>query len=87
MCDVAIPRKRAYATYPGLDNVTESRGWAKDIVAILRRTRDPMDQALILVLSSSSVRAGGLDPAWGDVTPAHLEDGRLALDPDRGTAR
>ena len=85
MCDVSIPWKRVYATYPELDNVTEPRGRTKEeIAAMLRHTRDPMDRALILVLSSSGVRAGGLDLAWGDVTPVYLVDGRLVLDPGPG---
>lgn len=85
MCDVTIPWKRVYATYPELDNVAESRGWTREeIVKMLRHARDPMDRALVLVLSSSGVRAGGLDLAWGDVTPIYLVDGRLALDPGPG---
>ena len=83
MCDVTIPWKRVYATYPELDNVTESRGWSKGkIVKMLRHARDLMDR--VLVLASSGVRAGSLDLAWGDVTPVYLIDGRLVPDPGPG---
>ena len=63
VCDVSIPWKRVYATYPELDNVAESRGRTMEMATMLRRTRGPMDRALVLVLSSSGVRAGGLDLA------------------------
>ena len=82
MNDVAMPWKRIYATYPELDNVSESRGWTREEIGrMLRNTRDPMERALVLVLASSGVRSGGLDLDWGDLVPVYRVDGSLVLDP------
>ena len=66
MCDVTLPWKRVYTTYPELDNVTESRGWTKEEIAkMLLHTRDLMDRALVLVLSSSRREGRGPGPRVG----------------------
>jgi len=83
MNDVSIPWRRIYATYPERDNVSESRGWTREeISTMLKHAHGPLDRALVLVLASSGVRAGGLDLIWEDITPIYrAEDGGLTLDP------
>ena len=84
MSDVSIPWKRIYATYPERDNMSESRGWTREEIAkIIRHAHGPMERALVLVLASSGMRAGGLDLTWEDLTPIYrAADGSLTLDPD-----
>ncbi len=82
MTDVAIPWKRIYATYPELDNVAASRGWTREeIGAMVTHSRDSMERAVVLVLASSGMRAGGLDMEWRDITPVYRAGDRLLLDP------
>ena len=83
MNDVSIPWKRIYATYPERDNVPESRGWTREEISMmLKYAHGPLDRALVLVLASSGMRAGGLDLIWDDLTPIYsMKDGSLALDP------
>ena len=83
MNDVVMPWKRLYATYPELDNIQESRGWSREEIGMmLKHAREPMERALVLVLSSSGVRIGGLvDLNWGDLVPVYSVDGKLVLDP------
>ena len=82
MNDVAIPWKRLYATYPELDNMPESRGWSRDEISMmLKHARDPMERALVLVLSSSGVRIGGIDLNWEDLVPVYSVNDKLVLDP------
>ena len=82
MNDIAMPWKRIYATYPELDNVSESRGWSREEIGkMLRNTHDPMERALVLVLASSGVRSGGLDLNWGNLIPVYRVDGSLVPDP------
>ena len=83
MNDIAMPWKRICATYPELDNVPESRGWAREEMGrTLRSTHDPMERALVLVLASSGVRSGGLDLNWGGgLVPVYRVDGGPVLDP------
>lgn len=83
MNDVVISWKKIYITYPERDNVPESRGWTRDEIAkMLRHAHGPMERALVLVLASSGMRAGGLDLNWDDLTPIYRTgDGGLTLDP------
>ena len=82
MTDVAIPWKRIYATYPELDNMAASRGWTREeIGAMVKHSRDSMEQAVVLVLASSGIRAGGLDLEWRDITPVYRAGDKLLLDP------
>lgn len=84
MNDVAIPWKRIYATYPERDNMSESRGWTRDEISLmLKYARGPLDRALVLVLASSGMRAGGLNLIWEDLTPIYrINDGSLVLGPE-----
>ena len=84
MNDVSISWKRIYATYPERDNMPESRGWTREEIAkMIRYAHGPMERALVLVLASSGMRAGGLDLTWEDLTPIYrAADGSLTLDPD-----
>ena len=83
MNDVSIHWKRIYATYPERDNVPESRGWSREEISMMmKHAHGPLDRALVLVLASSGMRAGGLDLIWEDLTPIYgTEEGGLALDP------
>lgn len=82
MNDVAMPWKRIYSTYPERNNVSESRGWTRDEISLmLKHAHGPLDRALVLVLASSGMRAGGLNLIWEDLTPIYrINDGSLALD-------
>ena len=84
MNDVSIPWKRIYATYPERDNVSESRGWTREEISMmLKHAHGPLDRALVLVLASSGMRAGGLDLIWEDLTAIYrAKDDSLTLDPD-----
>lgn len=84
MNDVTIPWKRIYATYPERDNMSESRGWTRDEISLmLKYARGPLDRALVLVLASSGMRAGGLTLIWEDLTPIYrINDGSLVLGPE-----
>ena len=86
MNDVSMPWKRIYATYPERDNISESRGWTREEISMmLKHAHGPLDRALVLVLASSGMRAGGLDLIWEDLTPIYrTKDGSLTLDPDPG---
>ncbi|RNJ78238.1 MAG: integrase, partial [Nitrosopumilus sp. H13] len=65
MNDIVIPWKRVYATFPEIDNVSESRGWSRDeIQKMLKFARGPMDRAIVLIAASSGMRAGGFDLDW-----------------------
>ena len=83
MNDVAIQWKRIYATYPERDNMPESRGWTREEISLmLKHAHGPLDRALVLVLASSGMRAGGLALIWEDLTPIYRTgDGDLTLDP------
>lgn len=83
MNDVSINWKRIYATYPERDNVPDSRGWTRDEIAkMMRYAHGPMERALVLVLASSGIRAGGLDLHWEDLTAVYrMGDNSLKLDP------
>lgn len=83
MNDVAISWDKVYATFPELDNVPDSAGWTReDIAGMLAQARGPMDRAMILMLASSGVRSGALDPLnWGDLEPVYRADDKLTLDP------
>ncbi len=82
MNDIVMPWKRLYATYPELDNIQESRGWSREEISMmLKHARDPMEQALVLVLSSSGARIGGIDLNWEDLVPIYRVNGNLVLDP------
>lgn len=85
MNDILMPWRRIYATYPERDNVADSRGWTRDEIALmLKYARGPLDRALVLVLASSGVRAGGLNLIWEDLTPVYrMADGNLVLDPGK----
>ncbi|MXX21491.1 MAG: integrase [Cenarchaeum sp. SB0661_bin_35] len=85
MNDIAIPWKRIYATYPERDNMADSRGWTRQEIALmLKHAHGPLDRALVLVLASSGMRAGGLDLIWEDLTAVYrMADGSLVLDPGK----
>ena len=70
----AFPWKRIYATYPELDNVSESRGWTRqEIQMMLRSAGTPMDRAIILVCASSGIRVGGFASLrWKDLVPVYV---------------
>ena len=82
MNDIAFPWKRIYATYPELDNVSESRGWTRqEIQLMLKSAGTPMDRAIILVCASSGIRVGGFASLrWKDLVPVYVgAHGRLQL--------
>ena len=82
MTDVVISWKRIYATYPELDNIATSRGWTREeIGAMVTHSRDSMERAVVLILASSGIRAGGLNLEWRDITPVYISGGKLLLDP------
>ena len=80
MNGVLLDWKRVYATAPEEDNPTESREWRREeIQKMLRFAGGAMDRAMLLVIASSGIRAGGFgELAWKDLLPVYIaEDGTL----------
>lgn len=86
MNDVLISWKRVYATFPEMDNMSESTGWTRDEIAkMLLHAYGLQYRALILVLASSGVRIGAVPQLnWGDIEPIYRADGKLTLESDNG---
>ena len=76
MNDIPVSWKRIYATFPELDNLSESRGYTKqEIQKLLTFANGAIDRAIILIASSSGIRAGGFELKWQDVAPVYkIED-------------
>ena len=78
MNEVMLPWKRIYGIYPDLERNGNARGWFREeIQALLAHTTSVKMRAVILMLASSGVRAGGLVLKWGDVNPVYRVDGKL----------
>ena len=70
MNDVTIPWKRIYMTFPEKDGLPDTRGWTREEISRLLTVADSArHRALILLLASSGMRAGGLGLLWKDFTP------------------
>lgn len=81
MNDVNLSWKRIYATFPEIDNVTESHGWSKDeIRTMLRFCEGTIERAIILVSASSSIRVGGFEIKWEHIRPIYHSDKGLSFD-------
>ena len=78
MNDVALPWKRIYETYPEVDNKSDTRGWNfGEVRTMLACATNVQTRAIILMLASSGMRAGGLMLKWGDIDPIYRVDGKL----------
>jgi hypothetical protein len=81
MNDVVIPWNRIYATFPEQNNISDSRGWARDeIQKMLKHANGSIDRAIILVSASSGIRIGGFDLNWEDLIPVYQIDGELKFE-------
>ena len=81
MNDVVISWKRVYATFPELDNVSDSRGWERnEIQRMLHFAKGTMDRAIILLAASSGIRAGGFDLRWDDLIPIYRNGDGLGFE-------
>ena len=81
--DVAVNWRRVTMTYPELDNVDDSRGWALgEIQRMLDHAKDPRTRAIILVMASSGMRIGGMFLRWGDLTRMYDVGGRIVQEGD-----
>lgn len=81
MNDLAVAWKRIRATFPENDNNYQTRAWTrKEIQHLLKFTKGAIDKAIILIASSSGIRAGGFNFTWEDILPVYLVDGKLKLE-------
>ena len=81
MNDVTISWKRIYSTLPELDNISVGRGWTRqEIQKMLNYANGAMDRTIVLFAASSSIRSGGLELNWGDVTPIYKVDEQLKIE-------
>jgi len=81
MNDVTISWKRIYSTLPELDNISVGRGWTRqEIQKMLNFANGAMDRTIVLFAASSSIRSGGLELNWGDVTPIYKVDEQLKIE-------
>lgn len=87
MNDIGISWDRVHSTLPEMERGDNTAGWIREeITKMLVHAGDIQNRAIILVLASSGVRAGALDPLdWGDLTPVYRADCRLTLDPGEGS--
>lgn len=79
MNDVAFSWKRIYSTFPEIENLTEGRGWTRDeIKKMLSFSSGAIDRAIVLIASSSGIRAGAFtDLIWEDITPIYIINNKL----------
>jgi len=81
MNGAVISWNRVYATFPEQDNVSDSRGWARDeIQKMLKFANGSIDRAIVLLYASSGIRAGGVDLNWQDLTPVYQVNDQLKFD-------
>ena len=81
MNNVAFAWKRIYATFPELDNITNTREWKRDeIHTMLKYANGAMDRAIILIAASSGIRLGGLRLTWEDLTPIYKIGDELKIE-------
>ncbi len=83
MNDVPMAWKRVYAMIPEQTptSVTGSRPYTRaEISHMLKFTSNSMDRSIILVASSSGIRAGAFDCTWKDITPIYKVDDELLLE-------
>lgn len=81
MNGVAFSWTRIEATFPEIDNLDESREWKRhEIQTMLRFANGAVDRSIILVVSSSGIRSGGLRFTWGDVIPIYKVNDELKID-------
>jgi len=72
MNSVPFAWKRIYATFPELDNITNTREWKRnEIWTMLKHAGGAMDRAIILIAASSGIRLGGFRLTWEDITPIY----------------
>ena len=83
MNDVPMAWKRVYAMIPEQipTSVTGSRPYTRaEINHMLKFTSNSMDRSIILVASSSGIRAGAFDFTWKDIVPIYKVDDELLLE-------
>jgi len=82
MNDVLFNWKRFRSTFPEPRSENpESRGYTKEeIRTILKYSRGIIEDAIVLVASSSGIRVGAFDFKWGDITPVYRIRDNLTLD-------
>ncbi|WP_428326635.1 integrase [Nitrosopumilus sp.] len=81
MNDIPVSWKRIYATFPELDNVSESRGYTlQEIQKLLQHANGAIDRAIILIASSSGIRVGGFELKWKDIVPVYQVDEKITFD-------
>ena len=81
--DVSVNWKRVTNTFPELGNVNKTQGWTReDIRLMLDHTKNTRNRAIILTLTSSGMRVGGMQLRWGDLTPIYKVDGKMVKEED-----
>jgi len=89
MNDVLFNWKRLRSTFPEsrYEN-QEIRGYTREeIQTMIKHSRGAIDNTIILVASSSGIRAGAFDFKWGDITPVYKIEDRLTLDVTESEAK
>lgn len=81
MNDISFAWKRIYSTFPEINNSLDGRGWTRnEISKMVKHQTGSMDCAIVLVLASSGIRAGGLKLDWEDITPVYELNGKLVIE-------
>ncbi len=81
MNGIPVSWKRVYATFPELDNLSDSRGYTQsEIQKMSQHANGAINRAIILIASSSRIRVGGFDLKWEDVMPIYKIEGKIILD-------
>ena len=81
--DVSVNWKRVINSFPELDSVNKTQGWTReDICLMLDHTKNTRNRAIILTLTSSGMRVGGMQLRWGDLTPIYDVDGKMVKEED-----
>jgi len=80
MNGVPIVWNRIYATYPERNNNQKGRAYnIAEIRKTLEFSNGAIDRAIILIASSSSIRAGAFTLRWKDIQPVYKLDGKFTL--------
>lgn len=81
MNEIPLAWSRVYVTFPEIDNISGGRGWTRqEISRMLKFANGSMERAIILVLSSSAARIGGIDFTWKDIMPVYKVGNELKID-------
>jgi len=67
------------ATFPEHDNDNETRGYDIEEIRKMIEFANPLEKAVICLLSSSGIRRGGLDFTWNCIIPIYRRNDELVM--------